>query len=89
MVACQWKRLSPMGPAEHEEGGSRPRSMSSCRVSGFSDVLRRVVRCPWDAATASIVRARMLTLLMRLRAMLVVFASGDGWRGGRKVRWQD
>lgn len=30
MVACQWKRSSPVGPAEHDDGGSRPRSMSSC-----------------------------------------------------------
>jgi hypothetical protein len=30
IVACHWKRLSPIGPAEHELGGSRPRSMSSC-----------------------------------------------------------
>lgn len=30
IVACHWKRLSPIGPAEHEDGGSRPRSMSSC-----------------------------------------------------------
>lgn len=29
MVACQWKRSSPTGPAEHDEGGSRPRSASS------------------------------------------------------------
>jgi len=33
MVACHWKRLSPIGPAEHDEGGSRPRSINSCRVS--------------------------------------------------------
>jgi hypothetical protein len=30
MVACHWKRLSPIGPAEHELGGSRPRSSNSC-----------------------------------------------------------
>ncbi len=32
MVACHWKRLSPIGPAEQEDGGSRPRSMSSWRI---------------------------------------------------------
>lgn len=32
MVACQLKRLlSSAGPAEHEEGGSRPISLSSCQ----------------------------------------------------------
>lgn len=29
IVACQLKRSSPVGPAEHDDGGSRPRSMSS------------------------------------------------------------
>lgn len=29
MVACQWNKSSPMGPAEHDDGGSRPRSVSS------------------------------------------------------------
>lgn len=29
MVACQWNKSSPMGPAEQEEGGSRSRSLSS------------------------------------------------------------
>lgn len=31
MVACHWNILSPVGPAEHEDGGSRPRSINSCR----------------------------------------------------------
>ncbi len=29
MVACQWNKSSPIGPAEQEEGGSRSRSLSS------------------------------------------------------------
>jgi hypothetical protein len=29
IVACQWKKSSPIGPAEQEEGGSRSRSLSS------------------------------------------------------------
>lgn len=28
-MACQWKRSSPMGPAEQLEGGSLPSSVSS------------------------------------------------------------
>jgi len=32
IVACQWNRSSPMGPAEHDEGGSRPRSVSSLLI---------------------------------------------------------
>lgn len=32
MVACQLNMLSPVGPAEHDEGGSRPRSISSCMM---------------------------------------------------------
>lgn len=32
MVACHWNRLSPIGPAEHELGGSRPRSSNSCII---------------------------------------------------------
>jgi hypothetical protein len=31
MVACHWNILSPVGPAEQEDGGSRPRSINSCR----------------------------------------------------------
>lgn len=29
MVACQWNKSSPMGPAEQDEGGSLPRSANS------------------------------------------------------------
>ncbi len=29
MVACHWNRLSPIGPAEQDDGGSRPRSINS------------------------------------------------------------
>lgn len=32
IVACQWNKSSPIGPAEQEEGGSRPRSLSSYSV---------------------------------------------------------
>jgi len=32
MVACQWNRSSPIGPAEHDDGGSRPRSVSSLLI---------------------------------------------------------
>jgi hypothetical protein len=37
MVACQENMLSPVGPAEQDEGGSRPRSMSSCETRGEGD----------------------------------------------------
>jgi hypothetical protein len=30
IVACHWNMLSPVGPALHDEGGSRPRSINSC-----------------------------------------------------------
>lgn len=33
IVACQWNSSSPTGPAEQFEGGSRSRSLSSCRHS--------------------------------------------------------
>jgi len=41
IVACQWNRSSPIGPAEHDEGGSRPRSVSSLliRFNAMSEVL--------------------------------------------------
>jgi len=32
MVACQWNRSSPIGPAEHDDGGSRPKSVSSLLI---------------------------------------------------------
>ena len=32
MVACQWNRSSPTGPALHWAGGSRPRSCSSLLI---------------------------------------------------------
>jgi hypothetical protein len=32
MVACQWNRSSPMGPAEHEEGGSLQRELACGEV---------------------------------------------------------
>lgn len=33
MVACQWNRSSPMGPAEHDDGGSLQVSQSVCVCS--------------------------------------------------------
>ena len=51
IVACHWNMLSPVGPAEHDEGGSRPRSRSSS-VDGDSTVAiglaKRVQRARWD-----------------------------------------
>lgn len=38
MVACHLKRSSPVGPAEQDEGGSRPRSMSSSTTSAVASV---------------------------------------------------
>ena len=32
IVACQWKRSSPMGPALHDVGGSRPKSFNSLLI---------------------------------------------------------
>jgi len=32
IVACQWNKSSPIGPAEHDDGGSRPRSVSSLLI---------------------------------------------------------
>jgi len=32
IVACQWKRSSPTGPAEHWAGGSRPKSCNSLLI---------------------------------------------------------
>lgn len=34
IVACHWNILSPVGPAEQEDGGSRPRSTNSCNRKG-------------------------------------------------------
>jgi hypothetical protein len=33
IVACQWNMSSPTGPAEQFDGGSLPRSTSSCSES--------------------------------------------------------
>lgn len=38
IVACHWKRLSPTGPAEHDDGGSCPRSFNSYGC----------MQCSWD-----------------------------------------
>lgn len=35
IVACQWKRSSPAGPAEQFDGGSRPRSCSSSTHTAY------------------------------------------------------
>jgi len=32
MVACQWNKSSPIGPAEQDDGGSRPKSVSSLLI---------------------------------------------------------
>lgn len=38
MVACQLNKLSPTGPAEQDDGGSRPRSVNSYRGTRESRV---------------------------------------------------
>lgn len=55
MVACQWNMSSPTGPAEQFDGGSLPRSTSSCsgqlvsymavRWEGSRKSVRRVYAC--------------------------------------------
>lgn len=42
IVACHWNMLSPVGPALHDEGGSRPRSINSCEPN--NDISQRVPR---------------------------------------------
>lgn len=44
MVACQWNKSSPIGPAEHDEGGSRPKSVSSLLIL-FKAILKYVLWC--------------------------------------------
>jgi hypothetical protein len=41
IVACHWNILSPVGPAEQEDGGSRPRSINSCRKKNVSSMSGR------------------------------------------------
>jgi hypothetical protein len=36
IVACHWNILSPVGPAEQDDGGSRPRSINSYRKKNLS-----------------------------------------------------
>jgi len=42
MVACQWKRSSPTGPAEHWAGGSLPISFSSLDMRFKAIVSKRL-----------------------------------------------
>jgi len=47
MVACQWNRSSPIGPAEHEDGGSRPKSVSSLLIL-FNAIANVVCVVVWE-----------------------------------------
>ena len=80
MVACHWNILSPVGPAEQEDGGSRPRSINSCRgkvlVScqnerGISGTRGKNVaaKCSGTKNECNALLMRTPTLLMRLRAI--------------------
>ena len=72
IVACQWKRSSPTGPAEQFAGGSRPRSCvdngGHATVGGAAgeggEALSRPMACP--AHVSAVVQGR-----------------GDGVRGHR------
>lgn len=57
MVACHWNKLSPIGPAEQELGGSRPRSINSYK----GRVSRLIGR----------MRKGRFTLLIRFNAMML------------------
>jgi len=55
MVACQWNKSSPIGPAEHDDGGSRPRSVSSLLIL-FNAIAKVVcfVRGFWGGCVESL-----------------------------------
>lgn len=78
MVACQLNRLSPVGPAEHDDGGSRPRSRSSseevrCGQHSFARTIHlRAARRPAGRG-----EDERDALLMRLRAMTVLQGRRD------------
>jgi hypothetical protein len=79
MVACHWNILSPVGPAEHEDGGSRPRSINSCRVEELvpcqkneasgTRVRNVAAKCSGMKNMCNALMVRTPTLLMRLRAI--------------------
>ena len=62
IVACHWNMLSPVGPALHDAGGSRPRSINSYR--GNDQSLGAFVATRGEGSANG-----QLTLLMRLRAI--------------------
>jgi hypothetical protein len=66
MVACHWKRLSPIGPAEQDEGGSRPRSINSCKS-----------REHVDATGKGGTDGGLHTLLIRFKAMMLGLRDGS------------
>lgn len=55
IVACQWNKSSPIGPAEQDEGGSRSRSLSSYINHKYDVMLHIIV---------------IFTLLIRFKAIL-------------------
>lgn len=79
MVACHWNILSPVGPAEHEDGGSRPRSINSCRCevlvlyqkneASGTRVRNVAAKCNGTKNMCNALMMRTPTLLMRLRAI--------------------
>ena len=64
IVACHWNMLSPVGPALHDEGGSRPRSINSYKGNDQPPVIERLGCHPGEGSASG-----QLTLLMRLRAI--------------------
>src|SRR6266403_209286 len=83
IVACHWNILSPVGPAEQEDGGSRPRSINSCRETRLAPcrVMRRYHCSVSDMLgrggnnshgeiyRETTMHGKKQTLLMRLRAI--------------------
>jgi hypothetical protein len=67
IVACHWNILSPVGPAEQEDGGSRLRLINSCRkkyvstMSGRAEISLQGNRKCRDGAVASPLRKRHST----------------------------
>ncbi len=57
IVACHWNMLSPVGPALHDEGGSRPRSINSCMPGVNDPGSRPGVLLGWIRAATDLVNA--------------------------------
>lgn len=83
IVACQWNKSSPTGPAEHWAGGSLPKSCNSCdkKEDYIRKQLNRNIR-------TSLLMGKNYILLIMIEHLWELDKIGEGIQNLKKKYWK-